>query len=659
MIVEARFKLDPALTEALRNRPARWGFGALSEAVYHRTYSRTFDNRQETWADTVVRVVEGVMSIRQDWMTNVVGKRWHGRPAQRLAAELAEAIFDMRFLPPGRGLWAMGTEYVYERGSHALNNCAFVEVEGSLAGAARWLMDSLMCGVGVGFGTASARLRRRRPSGEARAYTVPDTKEGWAESVKRLVQSYERGGRPVLFDYSLIRPAGAPIRGFGGVSAGSEPLLKLHDRLHGYLEDWVERRTSQTRFIVDVMNAIGACVVSGNVRRSAELAVGTIEDLEFLDLKNYTRYPERRDIGWMSNNSVVLRDRADFVQLPELAERVRDNGEPGILNLVNVRKYGRAGERSPDAATGVNPCAEIPLESWELCNLVEVFPTRCRSDNGELTRTLELATFYASTVSLLRSHSERTNEVVARNRRIGVSVSGIADWLDASSVSHVFDTLNRGYDVVRATNARLAREAGVPTSVRVTTVKPSGTVSLLAGVSSGMHFPIGGHVVRRMRVAADSPVASLLAEAGVPSEADVVSDRTTVFEFPLAYGRGRTRSVQQVSVYEQAAVVAMLQKCWADNAVSNTLTVQPRELDQVERVLALFAPQVKSLSLLPDREGVYAQLPLERITRAEYAERTTALRPVRWEALAGSDGDAGDSKFCANDVCDLPQKEVT
>ncbi len=655
MLVQERFELPASAREELRARPVRWGFGTLSEAVYFRTYSRSVDDRQEAWADTVIRVVEGVMSIRKDWFKNVIGRRWHEKSAQLLAAELADAVFDMRLLPPGRGLWAMGTDFVYERGSHALNNCGAVDVQRSLALPARWLMDSLMCGVGVGFTTNNAhQTQLKQPHGTPVTYQIPDTREGWAESVKRLIQSYERGSRTVDFDYSLVRPAGRRIRGFGGVSAGPGPLRQLHGRLRGYLDSHAHPGGgSRTRLIADVMNAIGTCVVAGNVRRSAELAVGAPGDEVFMHLKDYGLFPDRRDIGWMSNNSVALQTGDDFAHLPEIAERVADNGEPGILNMINVRKYGRTGEKRHDAAVAVNPCGEIPLESYELCNLVEVFPTRCAPD--QLNRTLELATFYASTVSLLRSHSRETNEVVARNRRIGVSVSGVADWIDSTSASHVFGALNAGYDVVRAENARLAKEAGVAESIRVTTVKPSGTVSLLAGVSSGVHFPVGGHVLRRVRVAAESPVAELLVAGGVPRQPDVYSENTTVFEFPLAYNHGRTRSVKHVSVWEQAQVVTMLQRAWADNSVSSTLSFQPSEAGQIERVLAMNAPLVKSLSLLPDRPDVYEQMPIERLTKDEFERRSRELKPIDWSALSGSDGMAADSAYCSTDACEVPQ----
>lgn len=656
MIVEERYELPKHIKEEYRTKPVRWGFEGLSEATYHRTYSRKDEvtGAQEHWGDTVIRVVEGVMSIRKDWYKHVVGKRWNGPQADIIAARLTEAFHDMWMLPPGRGLWAMGTEYVYERGSHALNNCGAVDVTDSLSTSARWLMDSLMCGVGVGFTTHNAKLRKfRLPQGEPVTYVVPDDKEGWAESVRRLIASYEKAGRrPVRFDYSKIRPAGAPIRGFGGTSAGYQPLAELHARLDLMLMSFANGTTSSTRLIADVMNAIGACVVAGNVRRSAELAVGDPADAEFYNLKNYNLFPERQEIGWMSNNSIALSEREHFGALPIIADRVADNGEPGILNLMNVRKYGRLGEKMPDEAVAINPCGEIPLESAELCNLVEVFPTRC---NGNLSEVFELATFYASTVALLRSHDEETNEVVTRNRRIGVSVSGVADWIDSTSASHVFDRLNRGYEIVRETNRKLSKMAGVNESIRVTTVKPSGTVSLLAGVSSGMHHPTAPQVVRRIRVATGSPVAETLTKSGVPNEPDLYSQGTTVFEFPLQYGNGKTRSVKDVSLFEQAAIVTMLQRGWADNAVSNTLTFQPDETRDVEHVLSLFAPQVKSMSLLPDRTGVYEQMPVEAITPEEYTERMGQLMTPDWSLLKDSDGDAASEAYCTGDVCEIPQ----
>lgn len=657
--VEERFHLDKEFCEQIGAKPVLWGFGLFSELVYYRTYSRNTPTGQEKWLDTVIRVVEGVMSIRKDWYRkNDI--YWDDMQARITARRMAEAIYEFKMLPPGRGLWAMGTEYIYERGSMALNNCGAVDVTGNLAESASWAMDALMCGVGVGFTTHNANLPQAHiPNGRIiRNYNIPDTREGWVESVRLLIDSYfsKQAGDccQLEFGYNNIRLKGEPLKGFGGLACGPEPLIKLHERIRQYMHSYLEGSTA-TRLVTDVMNAIGACVVAGNVRRSAELAIGKVDDLTFLNLKNYNTYPERQEIGWMSNNSVILSHSDEFELLPQISERIRDNGEPGIINLINIQKYARIGKKKIDRALAMNPCCEIPLENHELCNLVEVFPSRCRNVQ-EVWEMMHLATFYASTVSLLPSHSQSTNIVVARNRRIGVSVSGIADWIDSTSLSHVTMALREGYErVVEPTNMLLAVEARVPTSVRLTTVKPSGTISLLAGVSPGMNWPVGSHVIRRFRISETSPMVPICQAAKIPFEQDVYSDNTLCFEFPLASGKGKTRGVHQVSVWEQASLAAMLQREWADNAVSNTLTFQKSEAAQIEHVIAAFAPLVKAISLLPDQEEAdnpYAQPPYERITKEKYESLRATIQEIDWSALNGVDG--SEDKFCDSDVCELP-----
>lgn len=652
-LVTERFGFTQDFVEALKSLPVNWGFGAFSEAVYYRTYSRLKENgSQERWADTVLRVVSGCFSIRKDWYKKH-GLEWDDNKWRRQAEQMAHAVFEMKFLPPGRGLWAGGTDYIYERGSAALNNCAYVDVKENLPLAASWAQDMLMCGCGVGFSTDNANLPKfYKPENGEELFVVPDDREGWVEGLYKLIESYNLPfSQRVNFDYRMIRPSGSPIRGFGGTSSGYQPLQDMYERIRGFLDRYVEEKISQTRLIIDTFNAIGVCVVAGNVRRSAELSSGSIYDSEFMNLKNYDIYPERVEIGWMSNNSVVLKKSEDFELLPRIADRIRDNGEPGIINLINVQKYGRVGKKKPDMATGTNPCSEIPLESYELCNLVEVFPTRCE-DKHEIWDVMELATLYASSISLLPTHRQESNAVISRNRRIGVSVSGIADWIDSTSISHATMVLRDGYEEhVEPVNIALAKEAGVPASVRLTTVKPSGTISLLSGASPGMHWPPFRYGVRRMRVGQDSPVASVLINAGIPFEPDAYSENTLTFEFPMKSGVGKTRSVDEVSIWEQASLVAMLQREWADNAVSNTLNFQEHEKDQIEHVISAFAPVIKSISLLPTESHGYVQPPYEPTTKEEYERRTALVKSIDWSDFAGSDGI--DSRYCQNDSCEI------
>jgi len=649
-IVKERFRLKEIFCNEIYAKKATFGFGGFGEATYYRTYSRIKpDGTQEHWADTVIRVINGVMSVRKN---HYVSSRleWDETKWQHYAKKLAITMFDMKWLPPGRGLWIMGTEYVYERGAAALNNCGAVDTT-DLSLAADWTMDMLMCGVGVGFNTVWKGENVARPNKEAPvSYIIPDSREGWVKSVRLLIDSYTKKGTWFTFDYSKIRPEGSPIHGFGGTASGPAPLKELHGRIESYLDRYCEELIDPTRCVADVMNAIGACVVAGNVRRSAEIALGSIDDRTFLELKDYEKNPERAEIGWISNNTVILEKTEDFDKLPMIAEHIRDNGEPGMLNLINVQKYGRYGERSEDKAWLTNPCSEIPLESFELCNLAEVFPTRCVKEE-EFYEVLEFATFYASTVALLPTHRSETNKIIIRNRRIGVSLSGIADMLDAHGATELTRRLRKGYKLVRAVNHDLAEKAGVPASVRVTTVKPSGTISQLAGVSSGMNFPEFQYAIRRMRVGNASRICDVLKTAGVPYEDDHYSANTTVFEFPI--DQGRTREATTVSAWEQFSLLAMLQREWSDNMVSCTIYFDPKtEGDQIEHMLAQFAPIIKSVSMLPhSKKGAYVQMPYEGISKEEYEERLAKFPKIDWKEFGGSDGI--ESRFCTNDFCEL------
>ncbi len=631
-IVKERFTLQKDFCHALLAKKAKFGFGGFGEAVYYRTYSRIkSDGSQEHWADTVIRVINGVMSVRKHhYVLNALV--WDEEKWQHYAQKLATSMFDMKWLPPGRGLWIMGTEYIYERGSAALNNCGAVDTT-DLSLAAEWTMDMLMCGVGVGFNTAWKGENVSIPDKtEPVAYLIPDSREGWAESVRVLIDSYTKKSPWFSFDYSLIRPEGSPIHGFGGTASGPAPLKALHQRIEEYLDDYCQGKIDKTRCVADVMNAIGVCVVAGNVRRSAEIALGSVDDKSFLELKDYGKNPERAEIGWVSNNTVVLTKTEDLERLPMIAEHIRENGEPGIMNLINVQKYARYGEVSKEYASLTNPCSEIALESFELCNLSEVFPSRCLNEDN-FYEALEYATFYASTVSLLPTHRPETNKIILRNRRIGVSISGIADMLDTYGKTELIRRLRKGYDLVRSVNQTLAIEAEIPASIRVTTVKPSGTISQLVGCSSGMHFPTFQYAIRRMRVGNTSNVCKILKAVGIPYQDDRYSANTTVFEFPVYYGK--TRNATTVTAEEQFSLLALLQREWSDNMVSCTIYFDPKtEGPRIDDMLKEFVPLIKSVSMLPHSDtGSYKQMPYEGITKEQYQARLAEMPSIDWNTL--------------------------
>lgn len=847
---ENRFELTEDNCKKVREVKYSFGFDGFGETVYYRSFSRKKDDgSSENWHDTVIRVVNGNISNRKDHFLRS-GMNWQEKYWQKYATKMAIAIVNMWFLPPGRGLWASGTDFMYTRGAAALNNCGFVSTEEkitdssnsdssnpsskSLTKAAIWMMDMLMCGAGIGFDTLwRGKVYRPAPDSDIMTgrssplyrsssslrvaenystipsiptiatsseefshdeelksvpvglpvpmatsatpspyrpveYKIHDSREGWVKSVMLLMNSYTIPNHPpIVFDYSLIRPAGRPIKIFGGTSSGYEPLARLHKLIRSFFECYLDihsgdavtgkavdpwtavkemviktedsktytfvcgkldeqklfcdriskhdvsltveelkKRTDfyyimeayrhknplkqireesvdvktifsaldekdfsyllkystktydHVRLVSDIFNAIGCCVVAGNVRRSSEIALGSPDSLTFYNLKNYAINPERMTVGWMSNNTVLLKETKDFNYLPILSQRMKQNGEPGICNMINV-KYGRIGrnkhvgrEDELDKAIGLNPCSEVSLESFELCNLAEVFPTRCGTPENIMT-ACEYAITYTSNNSLARTHWSMTNEVIARNRRNGISFSGISEFYETTDNMKLTRVLRDAYDLIRAVNARLNSEAGVPAALRVTTIKPSGSISQLAGVSSGIHFPIYRYALRAIRIDDKNPLVKLLTDAGYYSEKAEQTPNTLVFYFPIFCGTGRT--AKDVTMWEQAMLSIMFQREYVDNSISQTLYFDPvTEGSSLEKCLAQIAPQIKTISVLPREvdEKVYRQAPYTKITEEKYNEMKSRLKPIDWSKYSSAVEPEMPSG-CSNDVCEL------
>lgn len=366
---------------------------------------------------------------------------------------------------------------------------------------------------------------------------IEDSREGWVNSVKLLLDSYFIGKNEIVLDYSKIRPEGILLKGFGGISSGPEPLKNLHISINNVLSK-CEDKIITTRIIVDLMNMIGKCIVSGNIRRTAEIAFGEPEDEEFLHLKNYEKNPERKDYGWTSNNSVFAKIGMDYTKA---AANIRKNGEPGFAWLDNMKKYGRMCD-PPDnkdmKARGGNPCLEQTLESYEMCCLVETFPYN-HSTYSEFEETLRLAFMYAKTVTLGETHWEETNEVIKRNRRIGCSMSGIAQFISQYDLDTLRDWCDKGYKFLRRYDEMLSNNFKVNQSIKLTSIKPSGTVSLLAGATPGVHFPQSKFYIRRIRVDVNNELMNPLKDAGYHIEPDVYNNdnKTMVVEIPVSLGK--------------------------------------------------------------------------------------------------------------------------
>eukprot|EP00611_Tribonema_gayanum_P006536 TRINITY_DN157_c1_g1_i9.p1 TRINITY_DN157_c1_g1~~TRINITY_DN157_c1_g1_i9.p1 ORF type:complete len:795 (-),score=255.79 TRINITY_DN157_c1_g1_i9:636-3020(-) len=642
-----QFELNPAFVQHWSSVRPPFGFNGLGELVYRRTYSRYVNEDsdvKEEWYQTVQRVVNGTFSMQKEWMLTG-GLPWSEDTAQAEAQDMYTRIFNMKFLPPGRGLWAMGSKLTTERRLYAaLNNCAFVSTANMAedpTGPFCFLMDASMLGVGVGFDTKGAgavavhkpgsKLQHQHPS----THVIADSREGWVESLRVLLNAYFTGAPLPTFDSSLVRPAGSPIRGFGGVSQGPAPLLELHRDVMETLEPLAGRDLTVTA-IVDVMNKIGKCVVAGNVRRTAEIAFGDPDSAEYINLKDYDVNPHRASYGWTSNNSVMATLGMDYTAV---CKRVAANGEPGFAWLDNMRAYSRMDD-APDhkdaRASGGNPCLEQTLESYEMCCLVETFPNRHESLE-DFEATLRCAFAYAKTVTLGVTHWPQTNAIMARNRRIGCSMSGLAQFVAARGLASLRAWCERGYAAVQAADAALSTRFSVHRSIKTTSIKPSGTVSLLAGATPGMHYPEARFYVRRVRVAAESELLAPLRAAGLPVEPCAMNAGTVVVEIPVDAGEG-VRTSRELTLWEQLSFAAFLQRYWADNQVSCTVTFDPEtEAAQLPHALDYFQYQLKGVSFLPRiAAGAYPQMPYEAISAAQYAERMQSVTPVNFAALAAA-----------------------
>ncbi len=685
------FRLRDEFIAPYKTRQVNWGFPVggnvtLGEVNWLTKYSaRKADGTKERYWEGLRRVIEGMYSIQKEHAMRY-RLPWNEESAHRSAEEAYERAFTGKWSPPGRGFWKMGSFFVNGKGdSSALQNCAFLSTdqigEGSPAYPFYRLMEMSMLGVGVGFDTKGAgKLFLHQPEGSLGPIMIDDSREGWYDSTRMLLESYFLEGKQhIEFNYSEIRPAGEPIGGFGGVAAGPQPLIQLHRRLRkllGYRSG--EAITSSD--IVDIMNMIGKCVVAANVRSSAEIALGEADDEAYINLKNPLlnaarmgfkpspdgtpmtdeegNWLESDEGGWgyTSNNSVLAKVGTHF---DSIGERIAVNGEPGIVWLDVARSHGRLAD-APDfkdhRVVGVNPCGEQPLEHNELCTLVETYPTNC-DDFEDYKRTLKFAYLYGKTVTLLPTHWPETNEVMMRNRRIGTSMSGLAQFVEEKGWAELRQWMNDGYAEIKRWDNIYSEWLGIRESIKVTTIKPSGTVSLLYGVTPGAHWPTErSQYLRRLRLTKNDPMAVAMVEAGFEVEPNVQNpDHGVVVTCPTE--GPDIPSEREVSVYQKVLLAALCQEWWSDNAVSLTASFDAAtESKQIAPLLQAFDGKLKSISFLPlfDSSTPYAQMPYEKVDAELWGKMWKLVGDLDWDRLyAGEALDASGERYCTTDACEI------
>lgn len=584
----------------------------LARSTYLTKYCR---GNIETWTDTIRRVVEGNVGL-----------------APGVTEAESELLFHLfwsgQALPPGRGLWTGGVPGIP---ADARYNCWYTTLYGPADWC--WAANQLMLGGGVGVGLGSIEsmpvvrgdhnarfaiwckkdhsdLSEVRPegpeflNGTTPVYRVADSREGWVEALRRTLDA-AFAGENLVIDVSDVRPRGNLIRTFGGIACGPGPLSNLLRASWNIIRQAVGRRLTSVEAL-DITNHIGLCIKSGNVRRSALIVLGQAHDQSFRDAKkDWNAVLSHRHT---SNNSIVFRTWGE-IETFNWASLVEDNieyGEPGILNLAKVW------ETDP-GAKGVNPCGEQALHDREACNLAEVFPAFFETTTAPAV-AFRLVTRYCLRQRLTALSDPTSHEVGLKNMRVGVGLGGICDF------DWTPQQLADWYTVVRKEADDYADELGVNRPITVTTVKPSGTISLLNGSSPGIHAPHSPYYIRRTRIAKNDPMAGAMIEAGVPYEEDSYdkSGHTWVFSFPTKAPHNTTKKTE--TIQEQFKRQVDVQEWWADNAVSATLNFNPAtEREALVECLKTYVPRLKSTSCLASAHG-YVQAPYEEIDESRYNE---------------------------------------
>ena len=623
-------------------------WGPLGYVTYKRTYARRLNennanSKTEEFENTVDRIVKASDKQLKVGFSPEEEKR------------LKEILLGLKGSVAGRFMWQLGTKTIDRLGLMSLQNCAFTVVNEPIR-PFTWAMDALMLGSGVGYNIQREyvyelpKLKRkvrivRKDTNDA-DFIVPDSREGWVKLLRKTLESHFITGEGFTYSTICVRGKGTPIKGFGGVASGPEELCWGIREISKLLNSRAGKKARPIDCL-DIMNIIGYIVVAGNVRRSAQIAIGDYDDIQYLEAKRW-------DLGipnWraMSNNSVVCND---ITLLPEqFWEGYNGNGEPyGLINLKLSREIGRTGDTNypdPDVA-GYNPCAEQSLAPFETCCLAEIHLPNIKSQEELIEVAIYLYRINKHSLAL-PCHAKETEDIVHKNMRMGIGITGYCMATEEQK-----SWLNYAYEYIRAYDAKYSKEKGFPPSIKLTTVKPSGTLSLLSGVTPGAHPGYSHYHIRRIRMASDSALVQVCKQNGYKVEFQRNFDgsddtNTVVVEFPCKFPENTVVS-KDMKALEQLELVKKLQTEWSDNSVSVTIYYRKEELDGIKEWLnSNYNNNLKTVSFLLHSEHGFDQAPLEEIDRQKYEDMVKSVKPIT--NCEVNEEDIKGSFECATGAC--------
>ena len=625
-------------------------WGPLGYVTYKRTYARRLNennanSKTEEFENTVDRIVKASDKQLKVGFSPEEEKR------------LKEILLGLKGSVAGRFMWQLGTKTIDRLGLMSLQNCAFTVVNEPVR-PFTWAMDALMLGSGVGYNIQREyvyelpKLKRkvriiRKDTNDA-DFIVPDSREGWVKLLRKTLESHFITGEGFTYSTICVRGKGTPIKGFGGVASGPEELCWGIREISKLLNSRAGKKARPIDCL-DIMNIIGYIVVAGNVRRSAQIAIGDYDDIQYLEAKRW-------DLGipnWraMSNNSVVCNDIA---LLPEqFWEGYNGNGEPyGLINLKLSREIGRTGDTNypdPDVA-GYNPCAEQSLAPFETCCLAEIHLPNIKSQEELIEVAIYLYRINKHSLAL-PCHAKETEDIVHKNMRMGIGITGYCMATEEQQ-----SWLEETYKELRDFDVHYSKEKGFPPSIKLTTVKPSGTLSLLSGVTPGAHPGYSHYHIRRIRMASDSALVQVCKQNGYKVEFQRNFDgsddtNTVVVEFPCKFPENTVVS-KDMKALEQLELVKKLQTEWSDNSVSVTIYYRKEELDGIKEWLnSNYNNNLKTVSFLLHSEHGFDQAPLEEIDRQKYEDMVKSVKPIT--NCEVNEEDIKGSFECATGACPI------
>ena len=564
-------------------------------------------NRRETWAETVER-----------WWGYFTSKA----PVLLERPDIKESILALRTLPSMRGLMTAGP--ALDRDHTALYNCSYLEID-SVDSFAE-LMYILMCGTGVGYSVERRCVDKLQSvptitKDFSTVIEVQDSREGWCNALKTVMHHLFEGVHP-KWDTSLVRPAGARLKTFGGRASGPAPLEEVLRFIVGTFYKAQGRKLSSLE-CHDICCKIAQSVIVGGVRRSAMISLSDLSDREMANCKSGAWW-ETSGHRALANNSAVYVNKPSMGQfLEEWTDLYNSHsGERGICNRIAMNKIATSNGRTP-CDWGTNPCSEIILKPYEFCNLSTIV-VRADDTLETLKKKIEQATIIG-TIQSMFTHFPYLRPNWAKNcqeeRLLGVSMTGIFDnkLLSGQEGKPKLEyTLEKLRDVAIKTNLEWADKLGIPPSKSITCIKPEGTTSCLADSSSGLHPRYADFYYRRVRIDKKDPLYNLMKDAGVQVEDCVLNPHSTaVFTFAQQAPHGSITQ-KDLTAQEHLDLWKTYQDCYCQHKPSITVTYRDDEFIGIGQWVWDNWDSISGISFLPASDHVYAQAPFEQIDARTY-----------------------------------------